>query len=346
MGTRAAGKSILRRRVKLWLAITVIPVLLAGALFVGHYVRVRVFRNNLHVVVPGEVCRSAQPTGALLERWTRRYGFRTVINLRGSSSRSFYVAERAAARRLGIEMIDIRLSAIRLPPPIRLARLIKALETAQRPMLLHCRDGADRTGAASVLAAMAIGRQDYATARGQLSLRYLHVNNSPDSIAGLLKQYEAYCRRKNAPTGAWQQFRQWALEVYRPYYYCVRIDAPRRVVATAGQAIVVPVRILNLSERTIPADDPDRLFRLAAFAGSSRTVAPEHLWGPKSPLPAEPIPPGRAVTVHQKIVAPRRPGQYVIRLDVEERHSAWFGQRGSPVAKCELVVKSARFPRP
>src|ERR671922_1591104 len=42
-----------------------------------------VFGPNFHAVVPGAVYRCAQPSGPRLERWVRRYGIRTVVNLRG-----------------------------------------------------------------------------------------------------------------------------------------------------------------------------------------------------------------------------------------------------------------------
>ncbi len=64
------------------------------------------------------------------------------------------------------------------------------------------------------MAAMAIGGQDYAQARKQLSPRYLHVWHEPAEAEGVVDVYEAWCRQNNLSTGGWRQFRNWAMNVY------------------------------------------------------------------------------------------------------------------------------------
>ncbi len=44
--------------------------------------------GNFHEVIAGEFYRSAQPTGAEIEGYAHRYGIKTIVNLRGASSRS------------------------------------------------------------------------------------------------------------------------------------------------------------------------------------------------------------------------------------------------------------------
>ncbi|MCK4602226.1 MAG: tyrosine-protein phosphatase, partial [Phycisphaerae bacterium] len=163
----------------------------AAAVAGGWYTYQRFFCGNFHVIVDGEAYRSAQPTPQQLRQWARQYGLKTIINLRGVSSGEFYARERQAAAAAGVEVIDIKFSAVRLPTVPWLRRFIEAIETAERPILLHCRDGADRTGVAGVITAMAIGGQHYEAARSQLSARYLHFDDSPEHIAGLLLRYEA-----------------------------------------------------------------------------------------------------------------------------------------------------------
>ena len=51
-----------------------------------------VFLRLADTVLPGEVYRSAQPNPRLLRRWKEAYGIRTVVNLRGESSRPFFAA--------------------------------------------------------------------------------------------------------------------------------------------------------------------------------------------------------------------------------------------------------------
>ncbi len=194
----------------------VIGLLLVPGLFGGGYFTYVIFvTTNFHTVVPGVVYRSAQPSPEDVRIWTKTYGLKTIVNLRGKwKNEPFYIAEIATAKELQIGHIDIRFPGIRLPSGDSLRRFVAALENSPKPLLLHCRMGADRAGVGSVMAAMALGGESYRKARGQMSIRYLHFSNNPAKIAGLLQQYEAYCRSRNVGTGGWHEFRKWAMNVY------------------------------------------------------------------------------------------------------------------------------------
>ncbi len=299
----------------------------------GAYYYLRFVRVNFHVVIEGQVYRSAQPGGETLLGWIRSRGLKTIVNLRGSVSD----AERAATKEGGATLVVIRFSAYRLPSLPSLRKLIEVLETADRPILLHCRAGADRTSMASVLAAMAIGGQDYQAASSQLSMRYLRLDGSPQRIAGFLQRYEAYCRKEKIDTGGWKQFRRWAMETYRTYYYYVRIDAPRKLSARPGEVLRVRLVIRNDSHETIPASDPDKTFTLAAFTGSSEQDDPDREFG-RVILPKRDIPPGGSVSLDYTFAAPSQAGVYRLRFDLIEENRTWFARQGSPVPTCELVV--------
>jgi hypothetical protein len=207
-------------------------------------------------------------------------------------------------------------------------------------MLIHCRMGADRTGVASVLAAMAIGGQTYDQARSQLSIRYFHVDDDPDHIEGLLLSYEEHCKAKGVGTGGWSQFKAWALGAYWPGYYHVRITGPEKLAAAPGEHLRVELTIENLSGKTIPAGDDDKDFRTAVFSGSSEEDSPDREFGPRAPLPKQNVPPGASVKVSQTVEAPSAPGVYELHFDVVEENRTWFARQGSEVPACELTVRS------
>ncbi|KPK42349.1 MAG: hypothetical protein AMK72_14425, partial [Planctomycetes bacterium SM23_25] len=102
--------------------------------------------HNFHEVVPGQVYRSAQPGAEQVRQWTSKYGLRTIVNLRHDSWRAPFAQEKAAAEGLGVRFIQVPLANQSLPRRAAMARLIEVIETADRPMLLHCRAGADRAG--------------------------------------------------------------------------------------------------------------------------------------------------------------------------------------------------------
>ena len=337
MDAAAARRSALRRALWVLILLPALAALAAG----GYWLYIRVLTTNFHTVVEGKVYRSAQPGADQLRRWAGRYGLKTVINLRGASRLPFYQAERRAAQAAGLKMIDIRLTSQDAPSALWIRRLVNALGTAEPPMLIHCRAGADRTGVASVLAAMAVGGQDYAAARGQLSARYLHLNPRKNRIVELLEDYEDHCRRNAVGTAGWAQFRRWAMQDYHPAYYRVEIAAPVALSARPGQKLTAGVEIRNTSRRPIPAGDPAKTFTLAVFTGSSQQQRPDRELGPRTPLPKRDILPGETVRIEQVVVAPPSPGTHRIHFDLIEEGLTWFARQGSPVPTCELTVKRA-----
>jgi protein tyrosine/serine phosphatase len=54
-------------------------------------------------------------------------------------------------------------------------RLLAILEAVEKPLLIHCQAGADRTGLATALYLAAIAKQGEEAAEDQLSIRYGHV---------------------------------------------------------------------------------------------------------------------------------------------------------------------------
>lgn len=132
--------------------------------------------GNFAIVVPGEVYRSNQPTAADIEAYASRYNIRTIVNLRGrDDGAAWYKEEAAAAGQLGLAMIDFPMQADHRLDLKRAAKLVAILRTAPRPILIHCRSGADRTGLASVIYLARIAKVDEETAERQLSLRFGHV---------------------------------------------------------------------------------------------------------------------------------------------------------------------------
>ncbi len=132
--------------------------------------------GNFHEVRAGELFRSAQPSGAMIETFAAEYGGRSVINLRGAAPGApWYEEERAASRDLGLVHIDFAMSAERYFPPERAEQLIEVMKNAPKPLLIHCRSGSDRTGLASMLYLMALTDVGEDRAERELSIRYGHI---------------------------------------------------------------------------------------------------------------------------------------------------------------------------
>src|SRR5262245_16492403 len=157
-GSEAAARFIARLRKPVRLRTPLMPSvvrgaasgLLVAAAMIGGSIA---FGNNFHAVQPGHVFRSAQMAPRGLRRAITRHGIRTVVNLRGCCADfPWYCDETRVTHDLNVSQEDVCLSAIRLPTPSEVRRLIEVLDQSEYPILLHCRQGVDRTGLAAAAA--------------------------------------------------------------------------------------------------------------------------------------------------------------------------------------------------
>ena len=130
---------------------------------------------NFHVVEAGQFYRAGRVPPAMLEPLIRQYGIRSVLNLEGARpEKAWYQAEVAELDRLRISHYDVRLSATRILQPEQVAGLLDIIRTAPKPLLVHCRSGADRSGLAAALYLAKLRHRDKDEAYDQLSMAYGH----------------------------------------------------------------------------------------------------------------------------------------------------------------------------
>lgn len=137
-------------------------------------------QGNFHPITPHEAYRSAQLDRDELAYYTHKFTIRTVIDLRGKYvGEPLYEEEIAACRDLGVRHYDLRLSADAAPSPAEIETLLELFRTVPRPVLIHCRAGADRSGLAAALWKMVIDGESKSVAREQLSISYSHMPFGP-----------------------------------------------------------------------------------------------------------------------------------------------------------------------
>jgi protein tyrosine phosphatase (PTP) superfamily phosphohydrolase (DUF442 family) len=101
---------------------------------------------RFHVVTPGELYRSGQPTERELENMVRDYGIRTILNLRGPAYPELEMEGRAAER-LGLKMVHVSVMSTRAPLPDERNTIRRVLaDPTGYPILVHCKHGKARTG--------------------------------------------------------------------------------------------------------------------------------------------------------------------------------------------------------
>lgn len=165
-----------------------------NSLFVDHAL-LRLGWRNWGVVESGRLYRSNHPTPWQLRQGVRRFGIRTVINLRGHRDVCGSDAlGRQAAADLGLVHIDAPLESRGAPHKDRVLRLAGIFQRLEEPALIHCKSGADRTGLAAGLWLLVQGR-GVEEALGQLSLRFGHVAAARTGILdAFFRSYAAFLK--------------------------------------------------------------------------------------------------------------------------------------------------------
>jgi protein tyrosine/serine phosphatase len=148
-------------------------LVLAAILLV--YVANSICHANFHVVVDGEVYRAGQMNAGQLARVIQNYQIKSIVNLRGQSTADWYQGEMETAEKLGVRHYDFALSASREVSVEQMDQIIQTLREAPKPVLIHCKAGADRTGLISALYCVAVKDESPATADRELSVWFGHV---------------------------------------------------------------------------------------------------------------------------------------------------------------------------
>jgi protein tyrosine/serine phosphatase len=178
----------------------------SDSLFVDHAI-FRVLWDNWAAVIPGRLYRSNHPTPARLAAAKRRYGIRTVINLRGHRQCGSDALSRATAGRLGLVHIDAPLESRGAPHRDRILRLAGIFANMEEPALIHCKSGADRAGLAAGLFLLLNGATA-AAAAAQLSWRFGHFSRSRTGIL------DAFFIRYAAEGEGRMPFLNWVRDAY------------------------------------------------------------------------------------------------------------------------------------
>jgi protein tyrosine phosphatase (PTP) superfamily phosphohydrolase (DUF442 family) len=164
-----------------------------NSLLVDH-AALRIGWRNWGVVEPGRLYRSNHPLPWQLAAAQRRFGLRSVINLRGHRLDCGSDAlGRTQAGRLGLIHADAPFESRGAPHKDRILRLVDLLPTLPEPILIHCKSGADRTGLIAGIWLLLQGRP-VAAALDQLHWRFGHVAASRTGILDAF--FHAYARHQ------------------------------------------------------------------------------------------------------------------------------------------------------
>lgn len=203
------GRACLRK----WILGTVLALLTPPLGFVAW----NVATDNFATVEPGALYRSGQMDPIGLGRTIRANKIKTVLNLRGSHPELvWYQGEQKATLDAGATQVDMALSSCEWMSRVQLRTLIRTLDTSDRPILIHCWHGSERTGLATAFARLLEPGSTLADARGQFSLRYLYAGYGDGKVMEEhLQQYENWLRRQGLAHQP-EHLKRWAEDGFQP----------------------------------------------------------------------------------------------------------------------------------
>lgn len=170
--------------------------------------------RNLHQI-SDEMWRSNQPSPEQIAAHARDRGIRTIINLRGVSTRGYYLLEQEACERAGIALVDYQVFSREPPSKDAIFGAQTLFESITYPALMHCKSGADRAGIAAVLYLLLRRKAPFEVARAQLSGRYLHIRQGKTGVLdAVLDAYEAHNAGRSSTD--WMPFLDWVERDYDP----------------------------------------------------------------------------------------------------------------------------------
>jgi protein tyrosine/serine phosphatase len=197
------------------ITISIIVAALCMLLLLSYYL---FLSPKIYPVIEGKIYRSAQLSGSDLEKVIKEKGIRTIINLKGKSVDSkWYANEMKIAEKYGARLFDVRISPNDLPKYLKLMSILDALQTSEKPILIHCHRGVDRSGMVSALALALEADPPISELKKQFSVRYGVLPFYRSVGPYFFSMYEDWLK-KNNHNHSRDRLLYWVRHEYRDYF--------------------------------------------------------------------------------------------------------------------------------
>jgi undecaprenyl-diphosphatase len=171
---------------------TLLPLFIIVVLWASYFF----VYGNFHKV-DKDVYRSAQLFSYNLPYYLEKYDIKSILNLRKvrkSKNKSWYKDEVAIAKKLGVLRYDHPIGDREEASIEEMDKIIQIIKDAPKPLLIHCKAGADRTSLASALYLYAVKHED--NAEREISVLYGHFPWLGSKTGAMDKSFEKYKKEK------------------------------------------------------------------------------------------------------------------------------------------------------
>ena len=290
-------------------------------------------------IIPGQIEISSQPSSGEIRTLIPEFGLRSVLNLR-SEDRSRFAAEKTACEEAGAEYLAVAIPLEDWTPRPKLLRLMKVLQTAPRPMLIHCRNGVDRSGLAAAVALLLSGRSPKEAWKQMPAFSRWRASRGGRPLARVLMDYESFLTSKDLDSSG-EIFQDWVEQSYCPEPYAGRLrllEAPPDKLEADGK-LSVKLRVSNLGPkdwslerggislglRLVPISSAEGIMEAAELfeAGHAGVIDCGRFYPVQKSLGA-----GGDAEWEAVFDLPARPGRYLARVDLLREGRHWFSDMG------------------
>ena len=133
----------------------------------------RVTWHNQHQIADG-VWRSNQPGPGRIAGYAAQ-GIKSIVNLRGPRGDGGWQLEAEACQKAGITLFDFTARSRAAPSKSMLHDAKSLFAELDKPVLMHCKSGADRAGLMAALYLLVAENQPVSFAMRQLAWKYGHI---------------------------------------------------------------------------------------------------------------------------------------------------------------------------
>ena len=145
--------------------------------------------------VNNDVYRSGQLNKYNLEYYIKKHKIKSILNLRGSSSKQYYIDEMNISNKYDIKHIDYQISNRKFLDFNKTSQIVKIMKNAPKPLLIHCAGGADRTSMAAALYQYAINHKSKEESTKQFSIIYGHAPFFRKHVIAMDNSFDNYVQK-------------------------------------------------------------------------------------------------------------------------------------------------------
>jgi len=146
--------------------------------------------GNFHKI-DKDVYRSAQLFSFNLPYYIKKHKIKSILNLRKiKEDETWYKDEVNIAKKLNVKRYDYPISDRKIATLQQMHQIVKLIKEAPKPLLIHCKAGADRTSLASALYKYVLKNDN--NAKNEISIVYGHFPWFGSKTIAMDKSFDFY----------------------------------------------------------------------------------------------------------------------------------------------------------